>query len=95
MRLDYETYKEIEEDLLRPILGDGLDHETLRKLYQSKLVYLCNLREKCFRDINAGSTPIFTPNDLEHIVKAISLTQNHIRTLILTAMQESLARRSA
>jgi len=95
LRLDYETFKEIEGDLLRPLVGEGLDLETLSKLYQSKLVYLCNLRSKCFMDLNRSESPVFTADDLELIVKAIHLTQNHLRNLILTAMEESLSKRTA
>jgi hypothetical protein len=95
LRIDYETFKEIEADLLRPIVGDGLDYDTLRKLYESKLVYLSNLRAKCFLDMNQNSSPVFQPDDLAVIVKALSLTNGHIRDLFLTAIQESLAKRRA
>ncbi|MEI8025713.1 MAG: hypothetical protein WCI18_05115 [Pseudomonadota bacterium] len=95
MRIDYETFKEIEPELLRPILGDGLDYETLRKLYESKIVYLSHLRSRCFKEINQNMSPDFKPDDLATIVRALTLTQEHVRLLVLTAMQESLAKRRA
>ena len=52
VKLDYDTYIEISEDLLNPIIGEGLDLDTLKRLYMSKLVYLNNLRKQCFMDIN-------------------------------------------
>ncbi len=95
MRIDYETFKEIEPELLRPILGDGLDYETLRKLYESKIVYLSHLRTRCFVEINQSETPDFKPEDLATIVRALALTRGHVRSLVLTAMQESLGKRRA
>ena len=95
MRIDYETFKEIEPELLRPILGEGLDYETLRKLYESKIVYLSHLRSRCFMEINRNMSPDFKPDDLATIVRALALTQEHVRLLVLTAMQESLAKRRA
>ncbi len=95
MRIDYETFKEIEPELLRPILGDGLDYDTLRKLYESKIVYLSHLRSRCFMEINQNMSPDFKPDDLATIVRALNLTQEHVRLLVLTAMQESLAKRRA
>ncbi len=95
MRIDYETFKEIEPELLRPILGEGLDYETLRKLYESKIVYLSHLRSRCFMEINRNMSPDFKPDDLATIVRALALTQEHVRLLVLNAMQESLAKRRA
>ena len=46
-------------------------------------------------DLNRSESPVFTADDLELIVKAIHLTQNHLRNLILTAMEESLSKRTA
>lgn len=37
---DYDTYKEIMGELPKPIIADGLDLETLKRLYESKAVYL-------------------------------------------------------
>lgn len=96
---DYATYREIMDELLRPISGDGLDTDTLKRLYESKLVYLENLRIKCFKAINAPSsdkfTKHFTSDDYCLIVKAISDTRGHLRHSMLLAISGNLSRRKA
>lgn len=92
---DYETYKEIMGDLLRPIEGKGLDIDTLRRLYESKLVYLENLRIKCFLEINGGGAGYFTIEDYQLILKAVGETNAHLRTVMLGEITSNLARRSA
>ena len=83
--LDYSTYKEVSGDLLSPIASEGLDVDTLKRLYLSKLVYLNNIREKCFRDVNTDKTP-FKVEDLEHICKAIKSTNQHLRELVVSKL---------
>ena len=90
---DYETYREIMNDLLQPISGEGLDSETLRRLYESKLVYLENLRLKCFREINSGRQTHFTADDHTLIVKALGETTRHLRQIVLLAITDNLAKR--
>lgn len=93
---DYETYREIMPELLHPIQGRNVDGELLVRLYQSKLVYLENLRIQCFREINAVmSQTQFTPQDHELIVEAIRFTKAHIKSAILAAIQENIHRRHA
>lgn len=92
---DYETYKEIMGDLLRPIEGKGLDIDTLRRLYESKLVYLENLRIKCFLEINGDSSGYFTIEDYQLILKAVGETNTHLRTVMLGEITSNLARRTA
>ena len=73
---DYETYREIMGELLSPIMADGLDGDTLKRLYVSKSVYLENLRMKCFIDLNKeNSRSYFTWKDYEIIVKARAWSQ--------------------
>ena len=91
---DYETYREIMGELLCPIMADGLDLDTLKRLYVSKSVYLENLRMKCFIDLNKeNSRSYFTWKDYEIIVKAIEETHNHLRKLILVAVSTNLDKR--
>ena len=91
---DYETYREIMGELTNPIISDGLDFDTLKRLYVSKSVYLENLRMKCFVELNKESSQsYFTWQDYEIIVKAIAETQNHLRNLILVAVSTNLDRR--
>lgn len=92
---DYETYREIMHDLVHPIQGEGLDLETLKQLYSSKLVYLENLRAKCFAEINSKKNPgYFSMDDYSLILRAIQQTRGHLRTLILEAVCTSLRKAS-
>ena len=90
---DYATYKEIMGELLSPIVGQGLDVDTLKRLYESKAVYLENLRLKCFWEINTGRKSHFTKDDYILILKAIQETRQELRKLILIAVARNLAKR--
>jgi hypothetical protein len=88
---DYETYKEIMDDLLKPIASDGLDVDTVKRLYESKMVYLENLRIKCFRDMNSGRETHFTQADYKIIVEAATQTRKHLRGVVLNAINDRLS----
>lgn len=91
---DYATYKGIMEELLQPIVANGLDHDTLKRLYESKLVYLENLRIKCFHDINSNKViAYFSTDDYAIILKALEQTKAHVRDLIILAVKHALATR--
>jgi hypothetical protein len=92
---DYETYKEIMGELIKPILAEGLDPETLKSLYESKAVYLENLRMKCFKELNSRRETHFTWDDYTLILRAIEENRNHVRLLILVVVNEKLERRLA
>ena len=92
---DYETYKEIMGELIKPILADGLDPETLKSLYESKAVYLENLRIKSFKELNSKRESHFTWDDYNLVVRAIEENRSHVRNLILVAVNEKLERRKA
>ena len=89
---DYETYREIMDDLLKPIAGDGLDIDTLKRLYESKLVYLENLRVKCFRELNGGRKSHFSHDDYRLIVRAGTETRKELRDVVLSAINQRLAK---
>jgi hypothetical protein len=91
--VEYETYKEIMSELMNPILVDGLDHDTLHRLYKSKLVYLENLRVKCFRAINGRVKSLFTQNDYRLIVEAIAANQEFVKMAVLVTINNNLAKR--
>ncbi len=91
---DYETYREIIDELPEPIYGVGLDHETLKRLYESKLVYLENLRTKIFYDINASEQAFFNLGDYHLVLEAIDLSKKHLRGLVLLAMSDQLTKRA-
>jgi hypothetical protein len=88
---DYETYREIIGDLLKPIHSDGLDVDTLKRLYESKLVYLENLRVKCFRDLNS-KVGFFSKDDYSLIVQAAADTKKHMRAVLLSSISQRLSR---
>ncbi len=93
---DYETYREIMGELLRPIESHDLDVDTLKRLYESKLVYLENLRVKCFMEVNGlGSESLFTMDDYRLILKALDETNRHLRDLILCAITTKLKLRAS
>ena len=89
---EYSIYQEILDDLLKPIIHDGLDDETLRRLYESKLVYLQNLRTKCFREVNAARTGTFTSNDFRLIIEALELTRTHLSVHTKQTIHKNLNR---
>lgn len=91
---DYETYREIMGELLRPIEASGLDVETLKRLYESKLVYLENLRVRCFVELNGPNPGHFKMDDYRLILEAVNQTNKHLRDLILLAINSNLKRRN-
>ena len=87
---DYETYREVMDDLLKPIEDRDLDVDTLKRLYESKLIYLENLRLKCFREINGDRESYFKEADYVLVLRAIFQTRDDLRKLILLAVSVSL-----
>jgi hypothetical protein len=91
---DYETYREIMGELLRPIEAQGLDTDTLKRLYESKMVYLENLRVNAFVELNSDRGGHFTMDDYTLILTALAETQRHLRDLILLAINTNLKKRN-
>ena len=91
---DYETYREIMGELLRPIEAHGLDVDTLKRLYESKLVYLENLRVRAFLELNSDKSGHFTMEDYQLIIRAAQETGRHLRDLILLAITTQLQKRN-
>ena len=87
---DYETYREIINDLMKPIASDGLDDDTIKRLYESKIVYLENLRVKCFRDMNSGKATHFSKDDYQLIIEAAKQARQHLRGVVLGAISNRL-----
>lgn len=93
---DYETYREIMGELLKPILAEGLDVETLKSLYESKGVYLENLRIKSFKELNSQKrSSHFTWDDYHLICRSIKENAGHVKSLIMVAIAEKLDTRKA
>lgn len=91
---DFETYKEIMGELMQPISAQGLEPDTLKRLYESKLVYLENLRVKCFYEVNGKGKTFFTIDDYNLILLALQETRRHLRDLILIVISNNLAKRN-
>ncbi len=91
--IEYDTYREIMDELLLPIDAEGLDVDTLKRLYESKLVYLENLRTKCFREMNKGEMSFFTVKDYELVLSAIKSATHHLRSIVVVAVTKGLERR--
>ncbi len=94
-KIDYETYKEVMGELALPIEVKGLDSDTVKRLYESKLVYLENLRVNCFRDINSKGQSRFTIADYELVLLAIHVTRTHLRESILQVISERIEKKKA
>ncbi|MBP9708538.1 MAG: hypothetical protein KBD78_12920 [Oligoflexales bacterium] len=93
---DYETFKEVSSELLNPIDPMGLDAETLKRLYESKYVYLENIRGKCFRNMNQVKPySLFSQEDYQLILSARDATNFQLKKLILVEMHTKLGRRKA
>lgn len=89
----YEMYRELLEELLSPI-DTSLDPFVRYELYLSKLVYLENLHQQCFKLVNTSQRPTeesFTQADLKKIQEAIDSTHFFVRNTILEALKRSLS----
>ncbi|NBW81946.1 hypothetical protein EBR21_09350 [bacterium] len=92
--ISYELYVELVDELLNPI-EHSLDLNVRYELYLSKLVYLENLLEQCFRSVNGQNKPVngsFSQADLQTIQEAISSTHEFMRETILEALELRLSR---
>ncbi len=88
--LDYNVYKELEADLICPIESPTLNKDITVRLYESKLIYLENLRVKCFKDMNMNSSSKFTTEDYNFILKAKQITNAYLKEVILDIIKENL-----
>ena len=80
---DYVTYRQVAQELPLPICDAGLDSETVKKLYESKWVYLESLRSRCFIEMNRRDRrSLFSLEDYRLIVDAQKKTVFHMRELI-------------
>ena len=92
----YEMYQELLDELLSPI-ESSLAPDVRYELYLSKLVYLDNLHQQCFRAINATSEHShnsYTQDDLKKIQDAIDSTHNFVRNTIREALNTRLSGRA-
>jgi hypothetical protein len=93
MKVDvsYELYRELAGELCSPIDDSDLTFDLRYELYTSKLTYLFNIQEQCFRCINSGKVmSTYTKEDLLVIQDAIEITKEFIRQTIREALLHSL-----
>ena len=92
--ISYDLYIELLDELLNPI-EPSLDLNVRYELYLSKLVYLENLLEQCFRSVNGQASSAkgsFSQTDLHTIQDAITSTHGFMRDTILEALELRLSR---
>lgn len=89
--LSYELYKEIAEELCVPV-DTKLSLEVRFELYTSKLVFLRNLYEQCFKAVNnpRPQGEFYTGDDLHLIHQAMECTKEFLRATVLETFKESL-----
>lgn len=88
--VSYELYRELAGEICAPLDDCDLTIDLRYELYTSKLTYLYNIQEQCFRCINSEintDTNSYTQEDLVNIQNAIEVTKEFIRQTI----RESLA----
>ena len=92
----WELYQELAAELQEPV-DQRLDLAMRYELYLSKFVYLNNLFQKCFEQINRGSlqsNTCYDPQDLVLIRRAIDSTAVHMRSTIFSAIECALEKRA-
>jgi hypothetical protein len=83
--ISYELYKELASELCAPINDTEMTLQLRFELYQSKLIYLYNLNEQCFKCINSKNEVNefnYTLDDLVNIKNAIEITREFLRQTI-------------
>ena len=89
--VSYELYRELAGEICSPIDDTEMTYDLRYELYTSKLTYLYNIKEQCFRCINSDKiVDSFTKEDLLVIQDAIEITIEFIRQTIREALTNSL-----
>lgn len=96
--VSYELYRELAGEICAPIDDSDMTYDLRYELYTSKLTYLFNIQEQCFRCINSGKDmtsydiipATYTKEDLLVIQDAIEITKEFIRQTIREALINSL-----
>lgn len=88
----YEVYKEIADDLCAPV-DEKLPAHVRYELYSSKLVYLKNLYEQCFKEVNIykDNEATFSEEDLHVIQQAMDFTKDYLRRTIVESVIHALS----
>ncbi|KAB8031767.1 hypothetical protein [Fluviispira multicolorata] len=89
--VSYELYRELAGEICAPIDDTDLTLDLRYELYTSKLTYLYNIQEQCFRCINSDKeSDTYTKEDLSIIQDAIEITKEFLRQTIREALNNSL-----
>jgi len=94
--LSYEIYKELAYEICAPIGDSEITVQLRFELYQSKLIYLYNINEQCFKSINSSNSSNkgkefdYTIEDLINIKNAIEITQELLRQTIRESINLSI-----
>ena len=88
---DYETYKEIMDELRNPIIAKGLEPEIMVRLHESKVIYLENLRVRCFKELNLEGVAHFSWDDYNYIVLALEECRATTRSLVIHSVKNYLS----
>jgi hypothetical protein len=92
--LSYELFKELADEICSPISEEGMTLELQFELYKSKLIYLYNINEQCFRSINGKKESKkfdYTAEDLIKIRNAIEITQQFIKQTIHESLNKNIS----
>ncbi|MGY3805344.1 hypothetical protein ACWNT8_14865 [Pigmentibacter ruber] len=89
--VSYELYRELAGEICAPLDDFDLTIDLRYELYTSKLTYLYNIQEQCFRCINSQEEcNSYTQEDLVIIQNAIEVTKEFIRQTIRESLQNGL-----
>lgn len=91
--LSYELYKELASEICAPINDNEMTLQLRFELYQSKLIYLYNINEKCFLCINSKNKSKecdYTIDDFINIQNAIEVTKEFLKQTICDSLMLSI-----
>lgn len=91
--LSYGLYKELASEICSPIHDEEMTLQLRFELYQSKLTYLYNINEQCFKNINSineNKEFDYTQEDLINIQNAIEMTKKYLRQTIYDSLMISI-----
>lgn len=89
----YELYKELACEICAPIDDVEMTLSLRFEIYQSKLIYLYNINEQCFRSINSNfdnKRLNYTHEDFLNIKNAIEMTREHLKQTIRESLMNSI-----
>jgi hypothetical protein len=87
--MSYVLYRQIADDLCSPVDPD-LDLSVRLELCESKVVYLRNLYEQAFVDVNRDQVKGFDADDLARIRQALNVTTDFMRESVLNIVRRAL-----